>query len=113
MTTLQIMRIKPNPAGKDKTVSGNAAASQLAAEWVDFKNTGSKPVDLAGIDLYHLAHAPGATQGSWQKIMTFKGTLQPGRTVRVHSGSGPDSAIRPEDLSGADHHLFTHRSTLR
>ena len=24
------------------------------------------------------------------KVMSFKGTLQPGKTVRVHSGSGPD-----------------------
>ena len=41
--------------------------------------------------------------------MSFKGTLQPGKTVRVHSGSGPDSVIRDEDRRGADIHLFTDK----
>jgi len=36
--------------------------------------------------------------------------LQPGRTLRVHSGWGPASVIRPEDLAGADLHTFTHRN---
>jgi hypothetical protein len=29
--------------------------------------------------------------------------------VRVHSGSGPDSVIREEDMRGADHHVFTRK----
>lgn len=41
--------------------------------------------------------------------MDFRGTLYSGRTVRVHSGSGPESAIRQEDSAGADYHLFTMR----
>ena len=41
--------------------------------------------------------------------MAFKGSLQPGKTVRVHSGSGPDSVIREEDRKGADIHVFTDR----
>jgi hypothetical protein len=100
MKTLQITRIKPNPAGKDKTPSGMASASQLAAEWVDFKNTGVLPVNVAG----------GATEGKWDKIMDFTGTLPAGQTVRVHSGSGPESAIRAEDRAGAEHHVFTGRN---
>jgi hypothetical protein len=110
MKTLLITRIKPNPAGKDRNRFGTATASQLAAEWVDFKNTGSAAVDLCGIELYHLAYAPGSTQGRWDKIIDFNGILQVGRTVRVHSGSGPESVIRPEDRAGADHHLFTGRN---
>jgi hypothetical protein len=110
MKTLQITRIKPNPAGKDKTPRGMASASQLGAEWVDFKNTGALPVNVAGVDLYHLAYAPGAPEGKWDKIMDFTGTLPAGQTVRVHSGSGPESAIRPEDRAGAEHHVFTGRN---
>lgn len=110
MKTLQITRIKPNPAGKDKTPSGDASASQLAGEWVDFKNTGASPVNLAGVDLYHLAYAVGSTEGRWEKVTNFTGSLPVGQTVRVHSGSGPDSAIRAEDRAGADHHVFTKRN---
>src|SRR4029453_10124743 len=110
MKTLLITRIKPNPAGKDRNRFGTATASQLGAEWVNFKNTGSAAVDLCGIELYHLAYAPGSTQGRWDKIIDFNGILQVGRTVRGHSGSGPESVIRPEDRAGADHHLFTGRN---
>lgn len=110
MKTLQITRIKPNPTGKDKTPTGGASAAQLAAEWVDFKNTGSAPVNLSGVDLYHVAYAAGSNEGRWEKIIDFTGMLPAGQTVRVHSGSGPDSAIRAEDRAGADHHVFTGRS---
>ena len=110
MKNLQITRIKPNPTGKDRGSSGTTSQSQLAGEWVDFKNIGSTAVDLAGVDLYHLAYAPGATQGRWDKIMTFSGNLLAGHTVRVHSGSGPESVIKPEDRVSADHHLFTGRN---
>jgi len=110
MKTLQITRIKPNPAGKDKTPSGAASASQLAAEWVDFKNNGVYSVNLAGVDLYHVAYAAGSNEGRWEKVIDFTGTLPAGQTVRVHSGSGPDNAIRAEDRAGADHHVFTRRN---
>ncbi len=110
MKTLQITRIKPNPAGKDKTSSGMASANQLAAEWVDFKNTGTLPVNLSGVDLYHLAYATGSAEGKWDRIMGFTGTLPAGQMVRVHSGSGPESMIKPEDWAGAEHHGFTGRS---
>lgn len=110
MKTLLITRIKPNPAGKDRNPAGSTSASQLAAEWVDFKNTGSAPVDLGDIELYHVAYAPGSSQGHWDKVMDFRGILQVGHTVRVHSGSGPESVIRPEDRAGAEHHLFTGRN---
>ncbi len=109
MKPLLITRIKPNPTGKDRSRTGSTSASQLAAEWVDFRNTGSSPVDLGDIELYHLAYTPGSTQGRWDKVMDFRGILYAGRTVRVHSGSGPDSVIQPGDRAGAEHHLFTGR----
>jgi hypothetical protein len=110
MKNLQITRIKPNPTGKDRSSSGTASQNQLASEWVDFKNIGSTSVDLAGVDLYHLAYAPGTTQARWDKIMSFNGHLPSGHTVRVHSGSGPESVIKPEDRLGAEHHVFTNRN---
>jgi hypothetical protein len=109
MSSLQITKIKPNPVGKDRSSTGVTPASQLAGEWVDFKNTGASAVKLDGVDLYHLAYAAGSAQGRWDKVTGFTGTLPAGQTVRVHSGSGPLSVIRPEDFAGADHHVFTNR----
>ena len=40
--------------------------------------------------------------------MSFKGTLQPGKTVRVHSGSGPAERHPVRDRR-ADFHLFTDK----
>ena len=110
MKTMWITRIKPTPAGKDRNQFAMTSASQLAAEWVDFKNIGSTSIDLRDVELYHVAYAPGSNEGHWAKVMSFEGILQAGRMVRVHSGSGPDSVIRPEDRAGAEHHLFTGRN---
>lgn len=106
--SLQITRIKPNPVGKDRTRYGQTPAAQLAAEWVDFKNTGAAAFDCGQLELWHRAYHHGKAP-SWEKVMSFKGALQPGKIVRVHSGSGPDSVIRDEDRRGADFHLFTDK----
>lgn len=88
---LQITRIKPNPTGKDRSRYGQTSAAQLAAEWVDFQNNGSAAVDLAPVELWHRAYHHGQNP-TWEKVMTFSGKLQPGKTVRVHSGSGPEAS---------------------
>jgi hypothetical protein len=105
--TLQIIRIKPNPVGKDRSRSG-ATPAQLGGEWVDVKNTGTGAVDLAGVDIYHLAYGPGATQGRWEKVTSLTGRLDAGRVLRVHAGRYRDLAVlRAEDVAGADFHGFT------
>lgn len=106
-TLLLITRIKPNPLGKDRNRLGRADAVQLAAEWVDFKNIGSVDIALRDVVLYHIAYSAG--QGRWERVMGFTGILEAGKTVRVHSGSGPVSVIRMEDWLNADHHVFTNR----
>ncbi|MBI3462190.1 MAG: lamin tail domain-containing protein [Planctomycetes bacterium] len=108
MKTLQSVRIKPNPAGKDRTRSG-ANATQLGAEWVDVKNVGSYDVDLTGVSLYHRAYEPDGYSWKWALVMSFRGTLRPGQVLRVHSGSGPESALNSEDRIGAEFHWFTNR----
>lgn len=108
MKTLQISRLKPNPSGKDKDRFGYAPAAQLGAEWVDIRNSGSAAVQLDGVKLFHVAFTNGSPS-HWEEIMTFKGTLDAGAVLRVHAGKGPESALRPEDLHGARHHLFTNR----
>lgn len=105
---LKIIRLKPNPAGKDRAGRAPLSASQLAAEWVDLQNTGRQAADLAGLEIYHLAHPAGGGKPEWRLVTRIKGSLEPGQVVRVHSGAGPHtSIIRPEDLSGADFHVFT------
>ena len=108
---LQITRIKPDPAGKDRNRYGQTSSSQLAAEWVDVRNDGATAVNLAPIELWHRAYHHGQNP-TWERATTFTGTLQPGKTVRVHSGSGPDSVIRDEDRHGADHHVFTRKDYI-
>lgn len=111
MKTMKSVRIKPNPAGKDRTRRGGATATQLGAEWVDLKNEGTVAVNLTGLSLYHVAYSGATDNGTWEKVMGFTGSLGAGKVIRVHSGSGPESALNPADLQGADVHLFTKRDS--
>jgi len=107
MKTLQSVRLKPNPAGKDRSRRGGATTSQLGGEWVDIQNAGAYPVDLAGVSLYHIAYSGAADSGTWQLVMNFRGMLGAGEILRVHAGSGPVTALQTVDQQGAHHHLFT------
>ena len=49
---LTIIRIKPNPAGKDRPPHGGPSPSQLAGEWVDFRSDAGKDVPLDHISLW-------------------------------------------------------------
>ncbi len=104
---LTIIRIKPNPAGKDRPGHGGPTAAQLAAEWVDFRNDSGVDVSLDGISLWHLTYAPGRDR-EWERVVNFGFTLPAGTIARVHAGQKRDlSVVRPEDIAGADYHVFT------
>src|SRR5947208_7764207 len=107
MKSLQIIKAKPNPTGKDRYRSF-IPPRQLAAEWVDFKNDGNERYPLGGISLHHIAFQPSCRDGKWREVMTFKGELESGKIVRIHSGNQiPLSDMNVEDTLGADFHLFT------
>ncbi len=107
MKSLQVIKAKPNPRGKDRYGSFTPPA-QLAAEWVDFKNNDTEIFPLSHISMHHIAYQPGCSNGKWDKVMGFQGDLNPGLTVRVHSGGKiPLSDMNAEDAQGADFHLFT------
>lgn len=112
MKTLNSIRLKPNPVGKDKAKTGSATPAQLGAEWVDIKNVGTASVAMPGVKVYHVAY-PADPRGKrkWELVVTFvAGTLAPGKVVRVHSGEVRDlSVLQAEDRRGADHHIFTGR----
>ena len=104
---LAIVRIKPNPVGKDRPGHSRPSAEQLAGEWVDFRNDSGRALSLNNVGLYHVAYPPNA-QPYWTRITGFIGVLQPSQIVRVHAGQKRDlSIIRQEDKVGAHHHAFT------
>jgi hypothetical protein len=102
---LTIIRITPNPAGKDRPRHGAPTATQLAAEWIDWRNDGTATINVDGVALYHKAYT--GMQWRWERIMTFTGSLAPGEIVRVHSGKQRAGVISAEDQTGAHHHVFT------
>jgi hypothetical protein len=107
MSTLQIIRIKPNPTGKDRTRSG-ATPAQLGAEWVDFQNIGSTAVALENVELFHVAYPARQSQAYWSRITGFRGAVGAGEIVRVHAGRVRNlSVLQQEDVRGAHHHVFT------
>jgi hypothetical protein len=107
--TLQTVQLKPNPSGKDRSRYG-ATAAQLGGEWADIKNVGLRPDDMVGVKLFHVAYSGAYDNGTWDEVINFtQGVLGVGQVVRVHSGSGPESALHPADRVGADYHVFTGR----
>lgn len=107
MKKLLITQAKPNPSGRDRL--GNIVpSSQLAGEWVDFKNSGDEDYPLQNIKLHHIAYTAQYPNGAWEEVMGFKGILRVGKVVRVHSGGEiPLDSLFPVDRTGADFHLFT------
>ena len=107
MMSLCLIRLKPNPKGKDRTPDGKASATQLAGEWVDITNVGVSSVNLSGIRLEHKAYR-STFNWDWKEIGTFGDiVLSPQSTLRVHSGPGPESVLSSQDRNGADIHCFS------
>lgn len=107
MKGLKVIKAKPNPSGKDRTLH-QIPPKQLAAEWVDFQNIGNEGYNLAPVTLQHLVYKPGCSDARAEIVMTFKGTLQPGEILRVHSGHPiPLTDLPQEDVAEATYHLFS------
>lgn len=103
--SLQIIKAKPNPAGKDR-IGNFSPQSQLAGEWVDIRNNGSSPVNLTNVELYHWAYK--LPKDGWELVMKFKGSLPVGEIMRIHSsGKIPIEQLAIVDQQGANHHLFS------
>lgn len=107
MLKLTIHQAKPNPSGKDR-LGPTVPSTQLAGEWVDFKNTGDGSCSLTNVKLYHIAYTTSYPNGIWEEVMGFNGVLGVNKVIRVHSGGKvPLETLAPIDRSGADYHLFT------
>lgn len=107
---LQVIKAKPNPAGKDKAGRFLLSNKQLGAEWIDIKNTGTAGQSLKDMQIYHVVYRNGGTE--WGLLKDFNGSelitaLPVGTIMRIHSGSGPLSVLSIEDAQGANRHFFT------
>lgn len=103
MKNIKILQIKPNPIGKDYSIE-----PQLAGEWVDITNTGNEIFPMDNVKLQHIAYNNAYLNGVWSEVITFNGSLDVGKTARVHSGAEISTSLLPiDDLTGADYHIFT------
>jgi hypothetical protein len=105
MPNLLISHALPNPVGKDRTSSG-ATNTQLNGEWVEFKNAINQSVPLDGLALLHQTYNPSCQRTGEESLLTFKGSLAPGQSVRVHTGRGETQQ------EGAVFHLFLNRGNF-
>ncbi len=104
---LTITQCKPNPLGRDRYAK-DIPNSQLAGEWLDFKNFGTTSVNLSEIVLYHTAYMQNKPNGVWNLMCEFDFTLPAGKSLRVHSGGVvPLYELKPIDRVGCDFHVFT------
>ena len=85
MVGLHTSRLKPNPAGKDRS-RYSIDSRQLAAEWVDITNSGGRTLSVGRVVLYHLAYPRAGGKPEWAKVCGLSGNLGPGKVLRIHSG---------------------------
>lgn len=113
---IEIHRAKPNPEGKDKPRYGAPEQAQLLGEWVDLKNVGDTAVSLSTLYLAHVeydAHGRAKDPLSIYWNGSAATSLQPGQTVRVHTGkSSAVLQMRYNDLLGVDHHSYAERANF-
>ena len=102
MSNLLVTFALPNPVGKDRSASG-VSNSQLNGEWAEFKNVINQTVSLDGVSLVHQTYNQSCQRTGSDSLMTFKGTLASGQSVRVHTGTGETFQ------DGNVFHLFLNR----
>lgn len=88
MPDFYITKATPNPAGKDRTPAHQVTNTQLNGEWVEFQNTTQKSLSLDDVHLDHNTYDAYCRRTGEAKLVTFKGSLSAGKSIRVHSGSG-------------------------
>jgi hypothetical protein len=88
MGDLFLTRAKPNPLGKDRFMH-RAPNILLNEEWVEFVNLRDVPLNLGGVSVWHETY-DGLYRTGEQEIAIFvQGVvLQPGWTLRLHTGCG-------------------------
>lgn len=111
---LQIVKAKPNPAGRDK-VYGVPKPEQLLGEWVDIKNVGTESIPFSEISLSHTlfdnsCNNTGRVEPYWK---SSGGSLEVGQVIRVHTGKQSDSHLMNiNDKLGCNWHGYANRENF-
>lgn len=111
---MQIVRAKPNPAGRDK-VYGVPKPEQLLGEWVDIRNTGTEAIPFSSISLSHTlfdnqCNNTGRVEPYWSGGSEF---LAVGQVIRVHTGKLSDKHLmNPADGQGCNWHGYANRENF-
>lgn len=112
--SLKIIAAKPNPVGKDRSSNG-PHARQLQGEWVDLRNDGIAAVALAHKKLSHQPYGPSCQpKGNCEIYWSGDNiTLQPGQTVRIHTGRRTDAGqAEPQDASGTTYRSYAESANF-
>jgi hypothetical protein len=104
---LRIVQAKPNPFGKAAAWAEGVRAEQVLSEWVDVKNIGVSPVQLATICLGHLPISEQTTEVLLAQTRVYwqgEGSLvlNPNKVLRVFTGRRQDQMIVALEILGAD-----------
>ena len=85
---LYVTKAHPNPVGKDKPRYQPPNNDKLNEEWIEFANNGSQTVAMDGVSLHDRTYDAHCKSTGERQLQSYTGTLAPGNTVRVHTGSG-------------------------
>jgi hypothetical protein len=87
--SLTVSKGLPNPLGKDHAPAHGPTNQQLNNEWFEFGNAGNSVVLVVGVELRHYTFDRAGNKTGEATVITFtSGALQPGHSVRVHTGTG-------------------------
>jgi hypothetical protein len=86
--SLLVTRLLPNPPGKDRPPFGPPSNEQLNKEWIQFLNVSGTDLKMDGVALLHTTFSGSCRKVGTETLITFKGNMPKGSSIRVHSGSG-------------------------
>lgn len=88
MADLEITRLLPNPAGKDRTPTNQVTNDQLNGEWVEFRNESGRDLRIDGVSITHRTFNNRCEAQSDDTLTTFNGVMPTGHSIRLHTGRG-------------------------
>jgi hypothetical protein len=104
MPDLLVTHALPNPAGKDRQHPYAPSNDQLNREWVEFANASARTLSMQGVAISHYTFDRACGRTGEDQLTSFTGNLDPGRSIRLHTGRG-----QAWD-EGTVRHLYADRS---
>lgn len=102
MADLYVTRAVPNPRGKDRPPSQGPTNAQLNGEWIEFRNDARTTLSIEGVTVQHHTFDSYCRKSGQEEVTGFTGSLEPGQSIRLHSGTGNPS------WEGTILHLFVN-----